>query len=312
MKFAAVGIGGVIAQGLGDSLEKGSAIAGIERRGGRLQRRKVFVRQSQQWVSLPDRRSGSGGGWRPKSEPPTAYPDWPVRPPIPLVAEEMPRRYSGSRPVFAVQVTRLYTAKAFIPSPWVGVERCGGWASVRSSRKQRVGLKRERKLFLRRRAWCHSLANHAQLVHRFIGVACIAEITPKPVGKTRTRSRVTTGRAVFVEGDGNSRWARRYRDLIAAHCQDLGGVDVLSAAQLSLIRRASAIELELEQMEGKLSLGEPVDLDVFTRSASHLRRLFETLGGGEAKTVGGKSLDKASDAVSIFATSIDSPRTMRP
>jgi hypothetical protein len=44
MKFAAVGIGGVIAQGLGDSLEKGSAIAGIERRGGRLQRRKVFVR----------------------------------------------------------------------------------------------------------------------------------------------------------------------------------------------------------------------------------------------------------------------------
>jgi hypothetical protein len=58
----------------------------------------------------------------------------------------------------------------------------------------------------------------------------------------------------------------------------LGGVDVLSAAQTSLIRRASAIELELEQMEGKLSLGEQVDLDVFTRSASHLRRLFETLG----------------------------------
>jgi hypothetical protein len=31
-------------------------------------------------------------------------------------------------------------------------------------------------------------------------------------------------------------------------------------------------------MEGKLSMGEQVDLDVFTRSASHLRRLFETLG----------------------------------
>jgi len=102
-------------------------------------------------------------------------------------------------------------------------------------------------------------------------------VKPTP-GKRRTRSRVTTGRAVFVEGDGNSRWARRYRDLIAAHCQDLGGVDVLSAAKLSLIRRASAIELELEQMEGKLSLGEQVDLDVFTRSASHLRRLFEVLG----------------------------------
>jgi hypothetical protein len=112
------------------------------------------------------------------------------------------------------------------------------------------------------------------------GVVASSKGAPKPAGssKRRTRSRVTTGRAVFVEGDGNSRWARRYRDLIAAHCQDLGGVDVLSAAQLSLIRRASAIELELEQMEGKLSMGEQIDLDVFTRSSSHLRRLFEVLG----------------------------------
>jgi hypothetical protein len=108
----------------------------------------------------------------------------------------------------------------------------------------------------------------------------------RSAGKRRTRSRVTTGRAVFVEGDGNSRWARRYRDLISAHCQDLGGIDLLSGAQLSLIRRASAIELELEQMEGKLSMGQSVDLDVFTRSASHLRRLFETIGiERRAKTV---------------------------
>jgi hypothetical protein len=99
----------------------------------------------------------------------------------------------------------------------------------------------------------------------------------KPVGR-RARSQATSGRRVFVDGDGNSRWARRYRDLIFAHCQDLGGADVLSEAQLSLIKRASAIELELEQMEGKLSLGQQVDLDVFTRSASHLRRLFEVLG----------------------------------
>jgi hypothetical protein len=106
----------------------------------------------------------------------------------------------------------------------------------------------------------------------------VLEAVPATTGKRRTRSRVTTGRAVFVEGDGNSRWARRYRDLISAHCQDLGGLDLLSEAQLSLIRRASAIELELEQMEGKLSMGEQIDLDMFTRSASHLRRLFETLG----------------------------------
>jgi hypothetical protein len=111
------------------------------------------------------------------------------------------------------------------------------------------------------------------------GPRALANGAAKPAGsKIRTRSQATSGRRVFVEGDGNSRWARRYRDLIAAHCQDMGGTDLLSEAQLSLIRRASAIELELEQMEGKLSMGEQVDLDVFTRSASHLRRLFEVLG----------------------------------
>jgi hypothetical protein len=110
-----------------------------------------------------------------------------------------------------------------------------------------------------------------------ISVRSLDKGAAKLVGR-RARSQATSGRRVFVDGDGNSRLARRYRDLIAAHCQDLGGVDLLSEAQLSLIKRASAIELELEQMEGKLSLGGAIDLDVFTRSASHLRRLFETIG----------------------------------
>src|SRR5262249_1333219 len=99
----------------------------------------------------------------------------------------------------------------------------------------------------------------------------------KPLPR-RQRSAVTNGRRLFVEGDGNSAWSRRYRDLVAGHGVDPGGSDVLSEAQISLIRRASTIELELEQLEGRLSRGEPVDLDVFTRSASHLRRIFETLG----------------------------------
>ncbi len=92
------------------------------------------------------------------------------------------------------------------------------------------------------------------------------------------RSAVTNGRKLFVNGDGNSAWSRRYRDLIAAHVSDLGGRDLLSEAQIGLVKRAAAIELELEQLEGKLSQGEEVDLDAFGRAASHLRRLWETLG----------------------------------
>ena len=58
---------------------------------------------------------------------------------------------------------------------------------------------------------------------------------PRPM-----RSAVTNGRKLFVDGDGNSAWSRRYRDLVAAHASDLGGADALSAAQASLVRRASA------------------------------------------------------------------------
>ena len=92
------------------------------------------------------------------------------------------------------------------------------------------------------------------------------------------RSRVTNGRAMFVQGDGRSPWARRYRDIVELHVSDLGGRDILSESQLSLIRRASALECELEQMEGRLSSGELVDLDMFARATSHLRRVLETLG----------------------------------
>jgi hypothetical protein len=96
--------------------------------------------------------------------------------------------------------------------------------------------------------------------------------------RKRRSSAVTSGRRLFVTGDGNSAWARRYRDLCGQHIADLGGKDMLSEAQLSLVRRAATLEVELELLEGKMSLGESVDLDVFGRSASHLRRILESIG----------------------------------
>jgi hypothetical protein len=94
----------------------------------------------------------------------------------------------------------------------------------------------------------------------------------------QNRSAVTNRKRLFVEGDGRSPWARRWRDLVELHAGDLGGIDVLSEAQFSLIKRAATIEVELELSEGRMSMGQEVDLDIFTRSASHLRRIFETLG----------------------------------
>jgi hypothetical protein len=111
-----------------------------------------------------------------------------------------------------------------------------------------------------------------------------------PSRAKRPRSAVTSGRKLFVEGDPNSAWSRRYRDLVVRHIGDLGGPDMLSEAQLSLIRRATSIECELERLDAMLSTGAEVDLDAYGRATSHLRRLFETLGIERRARVVGSTL----------------------
>ena len=75
-----------------------------------------------------------------------------------------------------------------------------------------------------------------------------------------TRSRVTNGRRMFVEGDGRGPWARRRRDLEALYSDDLGGAAFLTEFQLSLVATAATLRIELERLEGQLSIGTPVDL----------------------------------------------------
>jgi hypothetical protein len=97
-------------------------------------------------------------------------------------------------------------------------------------------------------------------------------------GKKRPRSRVTSGRSQFINGNPNSAWARRFHDLVVGHVQDAGGRSCLSEAQLALCKRAATLECELERLEALLSQGEQVDLDSYGRAASHLRRILESIG----------------------------------
>ncbi len=65
-----------------------------------------------------------------------------------------------------------------------------------------------------------------------------------------TRSRVTNGKALFLERvDGRSLTARRYRDLYQAFMADLGGTETVSEAQAQLARRCAAMACIAEQME---------------------------------------------------------------
>jgi hypothetical protein len=94
------------------------------------------------------------------------------------------------------------------------------------------------------------------------------------------RSKVTNGARLFVSGagDGNSAWARRWRDLIELHVNDGGGADRMSEAEVSLCKRCATLEIQLESMEAAMSEGKIVDVEQYARIASHLRRIFETTG----------------------------------
>ena len=59
---------------------------------------------------------------------------------------------------------------------------------------------------------------------------------------------------------------------------DLGGESTLSEFQLGLISTCATLRCELEKLEGRLSVGEAVDLDQFGRLVGHYRRVCETLG----------------------------------
>jgi hypothetical protein len=95
----------------------------------------------------------------------------------------------------------------------------------------------------------------------------------------RNSSQVTKGKRMFVDlGDGRTAWARRWNDLVITHANDLGGYDMLSEAQRSICKRASAIECELEAMEGRMATSQPIEIAVYARLTGVLARLLELVG----------------------------------
>ncbi len=113
------------------------------------------------------------------------------------------------------------------------------------------------------------------------------------------KSRVTNGKKIFfINGDGRSVWTRRWRDISENHCIDLSGSDRISEAQLSLVRRAAALTVELESMEARLSEGDlAVDLDLYNRLSGNLRRFLEVIGVERKPRLIGDSLDEIVDRV---------------
>ena len=74
----------------------------------------------------------------------------------------------------------------------------------------------------------------------------VETVSPIAARSRNNRSAVSNGRREFVvDGDGRSVWCRRWRDLMVAHLDDLGGEDIASAAQVALSKRAATLESSL-------------------------------------------------------------------
>lgn len=110
--------------------------------------------------------------------------------------------------------------------------------------------------------------------------------TPSPAPRPASaRSRLTNGRTLLPGIDGRSLWARLYRDTSQALTDHLGGDERASEPQRLLIRRCTAMEVELLSLESRFTQArergeEPqaADLDLFARLANGQRRFLESLG----------------------------------
>jgi len=96
------------------------------------------------------------------------------------------------------------------------------------------------------------------------------------------RAAVSNGSRLLNGLDHRGAWARRLRDLIAGSIADLGGESEVSEGELSLVRRAAMMTLQLELMEQRFAAngGEATaaQLDSYVRASGALRRLLQTLG----------------------------------
>jgi hypothetical protein len=88
-----------------------------------------------------------------------------------------------------------------------------------------------------------------------------------------------TNHADLLPGlDGRSAGARRFRDLVLAFVNDMGGPDRCSEVKLGLLRRLAAASVLAEQLESKAMSGEPIDVGLFCNLASTTVRLSQRLG----------------------------------
>jgi hypothetical protein len=92
---------------------------------------------------------------------------------------------------------------------------------------------------------------------------------------TRGTARVTAA----LDVDGRRKSCKRFRELMGAYAEELGGVDRLDVVQIATLRNVVAMQMTAERFQLAIARGEPVDsadlaqvINVSQRLLAKLRR----------------------------------------
>jgi hypothetical protein len=123
---------------------------------------------------------------------------------------------------------------------------------------------------------CHLAATAGDPINeaRLAAARELAE-APAVVGR-RGKSRVTNGKSLFVEFDGNGSWARRFRDILN-QILELTTNDA-TEAQRQDCRRYATLAIACERLEGEAAAGHKIDLDQYGMLNDRLARTSRRLG----------------------------------
>jgi hypothetical protein len=78
--------------------------------------------------------------------------------------------------------------------------------------------------------------------------------------------------------DGRGAVARRYRDVVIALADDVGGVDRLSEPQKIMIRTAAMMTVKIEDVQSRIVAGQDIDVEQLTRMGNVLARTLQLIG----------------------------------
>ena len=93
------------------------------------------------------------------------------------------------------------------------------------------------------------------------------------------RCRATNEPTAFLEGvDGRSVIARRFRDLVAAIVEDLGGAEAITEGELQLVRRAASLCVQCELLEAEAARGAALEVDSYVKLVNALNRTLGSIG----------------------------------